>query len=60
MTFNPMGFITNLSYMGLGMLAIFVVIAIIIGITYLLNFVFSQPVIPRKVQDSENGNNNSN
>jgi len=60
MTFNPMGFINNLSYMGLGMLAIFVVIAIIIGITYLLNFVFSPPVIPRKVQDSENGNNNNN
>lgn len=60
MTFNPMGFITNLSYMGLGMLAIFIVIAIIIGITYLLNFIFSPPVIPRRVPDDENGNNNKN
>ena len=59
MNFNPMGFVNNLSYMGLGMLAIFLVIAIIIGITYLLNFVFSPPVIPRRIPDNEEGNTNN-
>lgn len=37
--FQPMEFIKNLKYMGLGMLAIFIVIGIIVGITYLLNFI---------------------
>lgn len=39
--FNPSAFIDNLYYMGYGMLGIFIVIGIIIGITYLLNFIFS-------------------
>lgn len=39
-TFNPMAFVENLKYMGLGMLAIFIVIGIIVGITYLLNLLF--------------------
>lgn len=34
---NPMAFIDNLSYMGFGMLGIFVVIGIIIVITTVLN-----------------------
>ncbi len=34
---NPMAFIENLSYMGFGMLGIFIVIGIIILITTLLN-----------------------
>ena len=37
MDFNPQAFVDNLSYMGIGMLGIFVVIGVIIGITYLLN-----------------------
>jgi len=37
MQFNPMNFIYNLKYMGLGMLGIFVVIGIIIVTTILLN-----------------------
>lgn len=37
MTFNPMAFIDNLYYMGLGMLGICVVIMVIIGVTVLLN-----------------------
>ena len=36
MQFNPMNFINNLSYMGKGMLGIFIVIAIIIVAVYLL------------------------
>ena len=37
MQFVPMNFITNMRYMGLGMLGIFVVIGIIAGVTVLLN-----------------------
>lgn len=36
---NPMNFITNLKYMGFGMLGIFVVIGLIIATTVLLNHV---------------------
>ncbi len=37
MEFNPMNFVNNLSYMGIGMLGIFVVIGIIIVATVLIN-----------------------
>ena len=40
--FNPMAFVDNLQYMGVGMLVIFVVIGIIIGTTKLVNFLFSE------------------
>lgn len=39
--FNPHAFIDNLYYMLYGMLGIFVVIGIIIALTYLLNYIFS-------------------
>ena len=35
--FEPINFIKNLGYMGLGMLGIFVVIGLIAGVTVLLN-----------------------
>ncbi len=38
--FNPMGFVEQLPAMGFGMLGIFIVIGIIVGATYLLNFIF--------------------
>lgn len=38
-TFNPSAFIENLPYMGKGMLAIMMVIAILIIITHLLNLI---------------------
>jgi len=41
MTFEPMNFIYNLYYMGVGMLAILLVIGVIILITMLLNKVTS-------------------
>ncbi len=41
LTFDPMNFVTNLQYMGSGMLVIFVVIGIIIGATTLINYIFS-------------------
>lgn len=37
MEFNPMNFVANLKYMGIGMLGIFVVIGIIIVATVLIN-----------------------
>ena len=40
MDFNPQGFLDQLPTMGLGMLGIFIVIAIIMGATYLINFIF--------------------
>ena len=39
--FNPMAFLQNLRYMGIGMLVIFVVIGVIIGATMLINYLFS-------------------
>ena len=37
MTCNPMNFVNNLYYMGVGMLSIFIVIGVIILATVLLN-----------------------
>jgi len=37
MRFNPMEFVHNLKYMGLGMLGIFVVIGVIAGVVVALN-----------------------
>ena len=39
--FEPMAFLDNLQYMGVGMLVIFVVIGLIIGTTTLINWLFS-------------------
>lgn len=36
-TFTPANFVSNLYYMGVGMLAIFIVIAVIIGMVYALD-----------------------
>ena len=35
--FNPMAFVDNLVYMAAGMFSIFVVIAVIIAVVYILN-----------------------
>ena len=40
--FNPMAFVENLQYMGVGMLVIFAVIGIIILVTSLVNLLFSR------------------
>ena len=42
LTFDPMAFIENLQYMGIGMLVIFVIISVIIGATTLINYLFSE------------------
>ena len=41
--FNPMNFVTNLQYMGVGMLGIFVVMGVIIGAIYGLSALFNKP-----------------
>ena len=41
LVFNPANFVSNLQYMGIGMLVIFIVIGIIILSTKLINFLFS-------------------
>ena len=43
LVFEPAKFISNLQYMGIGMLVIFIVIGIIILSTRLINFLFSDP-----------------
>lgn len=40
-SFHPMGFVNHLSYMGIGMLGIFIIIGIIIVATIIINKVFS-------------------
>ncbi|MBQ2892931.1 MAG: hypothetical protein IJE24_02235 [Oscillospiraceae bacterium] len=42
MKWNPMAFVDNLHYMGIGMLVIFVVIGVIILATKLVNKLFSK------------------
>lgn len=40
--FKPMNFVANLEYMGIGMLGIFIVIGVIMGVTVILNKIFSK------------------
>ena len=40
-SFHPMGFVNHLSYMGIGMLGIFIIIGIIIVATVVINKAFS-------------------
>lgn len=42
MTFNPLAFIENLYYMGVGMASILIVMGVLIVITNLLNKFFSK------------------
>jgi len=42
MNINPMNFLSNMHYMGTGMISIFVVIGIIILVTYLINKAFTK------------------
>ena len=42
MNFNPMNFITNLRYLAVGMISIFVVIGVIILATVVLNKIFTK------------------
>ena len=39
MDFNPMAFVANLKYMGIGMLGVFIIVGIIIAATYIIGLV---------------------
>ena len=42
MNFNPMAFVDNLKYMGIGMLAILISMGVIVLVTVLLNKIFKK------------------
>lgn len=42
MDFNPMNFISNIRYLAVGMISIFIVIGVIILVTVLLNKIFTK------------------
>ena len=42
MNFNPMAFVDNLYYMGVGMASILIVMAVLIVVTMALNKIFSK------------------
>lgn len=37
--FNPAGFAENLTYMGVGMLGVFIIVGVIIAATYAINLI---------------------
>ena len=49
--FEPVKFVENLQYMGIGMLGVFIIIGIIIGATYAIGKLTS---LPKKVKEEEN------
>ena len=55
MTFNPLNFISNLTYMAVGMISIFMVIGLIVALTMFLNMVTS---IKEIVAEEEAAKNN--
>ena len=54
--FNPIEFVNNLKYMGLGLLGTFVVIGIIIGVTMAFNKI-SNTLAERQKAEQEDGDN---
>lgn len=52
---NPMNFIANLKYMGLGMLCIIIVMAVIIGVVLVLNKA-SAAIAARKAESESEDN----
>ena len=55
MAVNPMNFLANLKYMGLGMLCIIIVMAVIIGVVLVLNK--ASAAIAAKKAESESDDN---
>ena len=56
--FHPEMFISNLKYMGIGMLCILIVMMVIILITMMLNKVTASIAAKKSKTDSENSNGN--
>ena len=40
--FEPMEFVKNLKYMGIGMLGVFIIVGVIMGATYLTSYLTSK------------------
>ncbi len=57
--FVPGEFITNLKYMGLGLLGTFLIIGIIIGVTMLFNYASNRLSAARKTQKDEGDTQNA-
>ena len=51
MNFNPMGFVENLKYMGIGMLGVFIIVGIIILSTYAIGKMTAN--LPRNDEESK-------
>ena len=51
--FEPMNFINNLKYMGVGMLGVFLIVGVIIATTYLIGYVMKK-VEAKNQKESEN------
>ena len=46
--FKPIEFVENLKYMGIGMLGVFMIVAVIMGTTYLTGYLTSKLARPGK------------
>ena len=55
MTFNPMNFVSNLSYMAVGMVSIFIVIGVIVALTMFLNMVTNIKAIVAEEEAAKTG-----
>ncbi len=57
--FQPIEFINNLKYMGIGMLGVLMIVAIIMGATYLVSYL-TNAVSARKEAEESGGNSEDN
>ena len=49
--FEPMNFVYYLEYMGIGMLGVFMIVGIIMGATYLINYPINKIAESKKSED---------
>ena len=48
MNFQPIEFVNNLKYMGIGMLGVFIIVGVIMGATYLTSYLTAKLAKPSK------------
>ena len=51
--FIPMNFVENLKYMGIGMLGVLMIVAIIMGATYLVSYVTNAVAARKEAEESD-------
>ena len=54
LTFEPINFVNNLKYMGIGMLGVFMIVAVIVAATYVINYATSKRK-NKKTDNEQNG-----